>query len=588
MKHWIFERDPLTDLRFEEPLREVRSQLAKPNQRYLEGLVQQYLLDNQHRLVIEGVPDPTLGEKEEAAEEARLHSAREGMTSADLEKLVETAKNLAAAQEAPDPASAVATLPRLSLSDLDRRAKDLDITIDQLHNSTYVTHVVASNGVVYFDVGFDASGLPLDDVPLLPLFEFLLLATGTSKMDRTTFEQRIGTYTGGISSSSMNGLRTPADGKIGNLNDIVYHVMVHGKATSSHVTEMLNLIHAALTDANLNSQDRAVEFLKSTKASLENAFLSSGSSYAQMRIMARRSLAGYVDEVTGGLTYLHTVEQLLHTAESDWPSLLSRLEFMRSLLFDRRSAIVNVASDAKSLKTVSPAIDAFVLSLPIRSNVAVASQPTLQDAKSGEVSLRLTSSEEGFVVPTQVNFVAKGGGLIQRGDRVTGAYQVVVRYISNSYLWDKVRVMGGAYGSSCSISPVSGTFLCSSYRDPNLESTLDIYDEIASYLEGLQLDSEAVEQLIIGAVADLDHPIAPASQGAVSLNRYLTGQTLESRQRWRDEMFATSPDDFRAFAEKMRASAADFQACVFGNADSFAKANAALPEQRRLHLTDVS
>jgi len=261
---------------------------------------------------------------------------------------------------------------------------------------------------------------------------------------------------------------------------------------------------------------------------------------------------------------------------------------MRGLLFDRQSAIVNVASDANSLKAVRPAIDEFVLSLPVRSKeVVVSSRPTIQDAKSGEVSLRLASSEEGFVVPTQVNFVAKGGGLIQRGHRVSGAYQVVVRYISNSYLWDKVRVMGGAYGSSCSISPVSGTFLCSSYRDPNLENTLDIYDEIASYLEGLHLDKEAVAQLVIGAVADLDHPLAPASQGSVSLNRYLTGQTLESRQRWRDEMFATSPSDFKAFAQKIRDSASDFQACVFGNVDSFTKANAALVEQRRLHLTDV-
>jgi len=256
-------------------------------------------------------------------------------------------------------------------------------------------------------------------------------------------------------------------------------------------------------------------------------------------------------------------------------------------VLDRQSAIVNVAADAKSLKAVSSLIDAFVGALPVRSPSLVANGQTLQDARHGKVALRLAASDEGFVVPTQVNFVAKGGELIQQGDRVTGADQVVVRYLSNSYLWDKVRVMGGAYGSSCSISPASGTFVCSSYRDPNLEGTLDIYDEIASYLEGLELDNKKVEQLIIGAVADLDSPLAPASQGLVSLNRHLTGQTLATRQRWRDEMFATSPNDFKAFAAKLRASASGFHACVFGNADAFAKANADLAQVRQLHLAEI-
>eukprot|EP00929_Paragymnodinium_shiwhaense_P021794 TRINITY_DN14116_c0_g1_i3.p1 TRINITY_DN14116_c0_g1~~TRINITY_DN14116_c0_g1_i3.p1 ORF type:complete len:354 (-),score=108.26 TRINITY_DN14116_c0_g1_i3:120-1181(-) len=349
---------------------------------------------------------------------------------------------------------------------------------------------------------------------------------------------------------------------------------------------MLDLMLAALTDAKLDSKDRALELLKASKANMESHLRSSGNSLAMTHIAARRSLAGYISEITGGLAYYDTLKTLVETADKDWPSLLGRLESMRSILVNRKLAVVSIAGDAATLSAVKAPLDAFVKSLP-EADEAVARKlqgETVAEAEADSKKFRVHAGQDGFVVPTQVNFVAKGGGLFKPGDKISGASQVIVRFLSNSYMWDKVRVMGGAYGSSCSVSPLSGTFMCMSYRDPNLAETLATYDGIAKYLESLSLDAKAVEQLIIGAVSDLDHPTSPAQEGYTCLHNYLTGQTLDVRQRWRDEVFATTPQDFQAFANRLRDAEPGFQAVAFGSEEAFSKANKVLSKEEQLKL----
>ena len=139
--------------------------------------------------------------------------------------------------------------------------------------------------------------------------------------------------------------------------------------------------------------------------------------------------------------------------------------------------------------------------------------------------------EEGFIVPTQVSYVGKGGILFEEGETVPGSTAVVSRYLRTGYLWDHVRVIGGAYGGFCTFNPVGGdgvfTFL--SYRDSNLDKTLDVYE--------LEENAEALATAIIGAVGDLDGALSPPDQkGSKSSSRWVIRQTPEKRQQFRDDL----------------------------------------------------
>ena len=187
----------------------------------------------------------------------------------------------------------------------------------------------------------------------------------------------------------------------------------------------------------------------------------------------------------------------------------------------------------------------------------------------------------------QVNYVASGGRLFEPGEQVNmGSFDVVARYLGRGYLWDHVRVAGGAYGGGCSLNPVSGNFVFSSYRDPNLLDTLGVYERASHALDALELTAEALEQAIVGAVGSLDSPLTPEGKGWRALLWHLSRVTTEERQQHRDQVLATSREAFTAFAERLRR--AKFSVATFASAEAIEKANAARGAQAQLDVKTLS
>jgi Zn-dependent M16 (insulinase) family peptidase len=139
-------------------------------ERYFENLITRYLLDNPHRTTLTLRPDPEQAEREAAAERQRLDAARATMSSSDLKALVEATCTLKRLQETPDPPEALATIPTLALEDLPRRNKVIPIEVTREADSQVLYHDLATNGVLYLDLGLDLHVLPADLLPYVPLF----------------------------------------------------------------------------------------------------------------------------------------------------------------------------------------------------------------------------------------------------------------------------------------------------------------------------------------------------------------------------------------------------------------------------------
>merc|ERR1711862_859261 len=163
---------------------------------------------------------------------------------------------------------------------------------------------------------------------------------------------------------------------------------------------------------------------------------------------------------------------------------------------------------------------------------------------------------EGFVVPTQVSYVGKGGLLYQPGETISGSAMVVSRYLSRRYLWDHVRVIGGAYGGFCQFVPTDGFFSFLSYRDPNLGKTIDVYDATSDVLLkqaiDLETNKEELEKAIIGTIGDMDGPKSADQKGWISLQRWMKRESAETRQKRRDEVLSTTAQHFTDFAERLK------------------------------------
>jgi presequence protease len=220
---------------------------------------------------------------------------------------------------------------------------------------------------------------------------------------------------------------------------------------------------------------------------------------------------------------------------------------------------------------------------------SVPSSPTLNQGSCADWSKSALSplKNEGFAVPTQVNYVVKGGPLWLPGEKIPGSAMVVNNFLRNGYLWDTVRVMGGAYGGFSSFSRASGLFSFGSYRDPNLVGTFEAYDKAADYLVQAEVGQDELSQSIIGTIGDLDSPQSPDQKGFTSMVQYLQEESPEDRQRWRDEVLSTSARDFKEFGERLGELKKRATTAVVGSRKSLAEANEALPKDAKLDVIEL-
>jgi Zn-dependent M16 (insulinase) family peptidase len=555
LTYWLHGRDPLAPLAFEAPLARIKARV-EARERYFEDLIGHYLLANPHRATAIVTPDTTVAEKEAAEEKARLAAARGRMNGKEVAAVIEGTRALKLAQETPDSPGALATIPSLTLADLPRQNKSIPRVVTETAGARTLLHEQPTNGIVYLDLGFDLHTLPPDLVPYVELFGRALLETGAGEQDFVELSRRIGRFTGGVRArvwtSSVTGSRTAAA-----------RLFLRTKAMPDRADELTAILADVLLRARLDNRERIAQIATEERSQLEAALPFAGSRFAALRLRSGLSEAAWAAEQMGGISYLTFLRGLTDTIARDWPKVQAALERVRDILARRGAMIVNVTADADIWRGFQPKLAVFLGGLPDGPAAAQAAWPAPAGARS-----------EGLTIPAKVNFVVKGGDLRRLGAEPNGAAAVVQHYLNTTWLWNKVRVQGGAYGGSCSLDRHSGTFAFSSYRDPNLIETLDAYDATGAFLRETEIGEAELAKAIIGVIGHVDSYQLPDAKGFTSTLRHLLGETEETLQRFRDEILGTRPEDFRAFGRTLDALAEAGEVVAMGPPEAIAAANA--------------
>lgn len=554
---WLYERDPLEPLRYEQPLAALKAAIAA-GEPVFEQLIRTKLLENSHRTRVLLRPDAEQSARDAAEEQARLDAARASMSDADLDTVIADTLALKRRQEEPDSPEELAKIPTLTLADLDRQGKTIPVEPIEHAGTPLLFHDLFTNGIVYLDLAFDLRALPVELLPYAPLFGRALTEMGTERESFVKLIQRIGRSTGGIYAWAMTTTNLQSGDYLGRL-------MVRGKATIGQSGELLDILRDILLTVRLDDQERFRQIVTRAKAGRESSLVPSGNAYARQRLAARFSPAEWADEQMGGISNLFFLRELERRVVEDWPGVLADLEAIRGHLVNRGGLISNLTLDRAGYQQIAPAIAEFLAALP-QAGYSQAEWRTAPDGPG-----------EGLTIPAKVNYVAKAVNLHAHGLRPSGAASVVGRHLRINYLLEKIRIQGGAYGAGGSYDRSTGLFNCSSYRDPNLLATLDVYDAMADYLRTTPLDALTVERSIIGTIGDVDSYQLPDAKGYTSLIRHLTGVTDEYRQEIREQILGASEADFRAYAEAADLLREHGAVAVVGSPEAIAAANAERP-----------
>ncbi|PIA46351.1 hypothetical protein AQUCO_01500106v1 [Aquilegia coerulea] len=531
---WIYDMDPFEPLKYEKPLSTLKARIAEEGSKAVfSPLIHKFILNNPHCVTVEMQPDPEKASRDEAAEKEILEKVKTSMTDEDLAELARATQELRLKQETPDPPEALKSVPSLSLSDIPKEPTHVPIEIGEIKGAKVLQHDLFTNDVLYTEVAFNMSSLKQELLPLVPLFCQSLLEMGTKDMDFVQLNQLIGRKTGGISvypfTSSVRGKKDPCS-----------HIIVRGKSMAGRAEDLFHLMNCLLEDVQFTDQQRFKQFVSQSRARMENRLRGSGHGVAAARMDGKLNVAGWVAEQMGGISYLEFLKGLEEKVDGDWAGISSSLDEIRNSLLSRNGCLVNLTADSKNLKNSEKFVSKFLDLLPSPAS----NKPSSWNA-------RVSPGNEAIVIPTQVNYVGKAGNIYETGYQLNGSAYVISKHIGNTWLWDRVRVSGGAYGGFCDFDTHSGVFSYLSYRDPNLLKTLEVYDGTANFLRELEMDNDTLTKAIIGTIGDVDSYQLPDAKGYSSLNDFKEfADAVEAIKDKGVVVAVASPDDVAAANEE--------------------------------------
>lgn len=555
---WLYDDetdgDPLTLLPFEQPLDNIKG-WVKGGDKIFEELLARLFLHNPHRTTVLLEPDHKMAARIANEENKRLKAIKDSLSDDQITAVMEEAKTLAHLQAAPDSTEALASVPRLSVADLPTDNRPIPTEIREAHGRELLYHELPTNGIAYLDFGFDLACLPDDLLQYTGVFGRALVESGTKQRDYVDLSQRIARTSGGIWAQ-------PFAAPVRDSQDAAAHLFLRAKSTADKTGATAEIITEILTSATLDNKDRISRIVSEARARTEQRLVPSGHMVVATRLRAATHQAYAMEEAMSGLSNLHFLRQLEKRIEEDFQGVAKDLERMRQILLTRSGLILNATMDADTFTAVESDIKAIVSALPE------------SDATPVTRALHTLPTREGLAIPAQVNYVGKGCSVSEHGFTFTGAAQAVNKLIRTGYLWEKVRVQGGAYGAFCIADRIGGSLSFVSYRDPNVAETVTAFDAVADYLETVTLNADELEKSIIGAIGEIDQYQLPDAKGYTALTRHLTGLDETYLQTVRDQALATTEQDFRDFAEAARITAEHGAICVLG--DSLAMENSGL------------
>lgn len=551
MQTWIYDGDPLAPIRYGKPLEAIKKRLAS-GEKYFESLISRWLLNNPNRTVLILQPDVTLKDRLNREESAQLTAVKASWSKEQIDAAVEHTRLLKQRQATPDSPEALKCIPSLSRQDLDRSNRILPIETGRILDTPLLFHDLPTQGISYLDTGFNLEVVPDELLGLVPLWGRAILETGTAREDFVELTQRIGRLTGGIDPELYTS-------SIRDTRDAVAWAFLRGKVVDEKLTDLLDILADIIASPRLDNRERIRQIILEEKAGLEANIIPSGHRFVAQRLRARFNLADWIQENLGGISYLDQLKNLETEVDQDWTRLHQRLVTLHQLLTSRSNMLINLTAEGGTRTAAEVRITQFLK--------AIEKRPTLR-VERRSFNAAAPGAPEGLTIPAQVNYVGKGINLHQHGRRIDGQALVINRYLRTAWLWDQVRVQGGAYGGFSMIDYRSGQFSMVSYRDPNTLKTLSVYDRTSEYLLNLKADGDEIDRAVIGAIGDMDTYLLPDAKGFIAMGRHLAGDSNDFRQKLRDEVLGTKLKDFHTFGEQLAIFAREGQAVLMGSRES--------------------
>lgn len=559
MESWLYDDDkPFDYLKMQKVFRTLRE---KNGTGYYERLIQDCLLNNPHTSYVTIKPERGMAAKAEEETRKKLDVFKASLSDEQISRLISKTRELRSFQETPSSQEDLEKIPVLRREDLGKNARPFSNIDESKDGIRLVRHDYQTNGIAYITVLFDLSGLRQEELPYLGILKSVLGEVDTEHYSYRELSTEIGRKTGGInpglsmfsSDEDCGRLKAGLGMQISTLPD--------------QIPFSLQTVGEILLTSRFDDKKRLHEILQRLKSREYAQLIASGHATSAQRVLSYFSAAGVFNDGIGGIELYRKVCDYEEHFDQKYDELTERLKgILEKFVTPERMLVSYTGDDSYTGKILEGCLrlkDEIGRKKPYDATSA-----DLKDTdKDGHpfkyfAPFAMEKKNEGFRTASKIQYVSMAGRF--PAEKATGALSILKVMMNYDYLWQNLRVVGGAYGCGGSFSR-NGTAVFYSYRDPHLKNTLKVYQGIPDYLKNFDVTERDMTKAVIGAISDLDTPLTPRMAGSRSMTAYMTGTSLESIQRERDQILTAEPEDIRALAPLIEEALSENAVCVIGS-----------------------
>lgn len=546
MDNWLYGGEPMDYLKYKAVFKKMKDNFKKG---YFEAMIQRLLLDNKHQSLVTIVADSESLEQTEKALEKKLAAYKASLSNEELTDLVAETHALIERQNAEDAPEDLEKIPKLSLDEINKEARTYPLKIENALDTTLLYHEGFTGDISYLKLYFDYNRLPQEDLKYLSLLCKILGSLSTKQMDFHRLSQEIEINTGGFS------FGIESFDNINHLGEFQSRCYVKGKVIIDKIPTMATLMVDILTQTLYNEKNLIHDMIREIKTQKETQFLTGGHVVGVQRLQSYYSQSARLFEEFGGIEFYRFIADLDTNFEDRFDRLSEKLNTIAQMVFTTNKPIISITGSEeiknKTLDSIKDYVDA------------------LEPRKEARLTYHFDTEilNEGFLTAAKIQYVSQGYNIRELGYEYSGSLLVLKSILSMDYLWNKVRVQGGAYGAFFSIGR-TGELYFGSYRDPKLKKTFEAFAGAVDYIKNLNLSQRELEKYIIGTISSKDVPISVKVKGEHADTLYFSGLTEADIQQERNEILGTTVEQLKSFADAVAGVLEKNIFCVLGSEEA--------------------
>lgn len=537
VESWLYGGDPSQNLCVNAIFESLRNKI---DEGWFEELIKEVLLDNAHNAKLCLLPSKTLGEEKRKAEEERLAGIKASLSSADTEKIISDFKLLRQRQETEDTPEQLASLPKLSVSDIPTECKTIPQNVLAVDGVTVLHQPVETAGITYLNLYFSLADMPKGKLSKVAFLSSLIGQSATENYSAIELQSELQGKLGRFAAM------TNVYAKCGQIAEAEPYLTVKIALLPGSKPDAVRLTDEVLNRSDFSDTNFVYNILRQSRLQMEQSIAMRGDSFALIRAASSKSAMGAVTEAIAGISMLRYLQSADNAFEGSKEEFCRGLKELAAEIFTKDRLILSITGeyDEKWLKEIT----SVLRSAPMGSAVSYDLRPV---------------SREGFVIPAEIGFAAKSANLNGIGAKYSGAARVAAQFLTYDYLWNDIRVKGGAYGTHMTVR-ANGDSSLTSYRDPSPARSLGSFDNAAQALRDFCQNGGDVEKYIISTISDTEPVLTPRGEGERAAELYFAGISGEDLQRERSEILNTTVEKLAEFSKKLDEICETSGICVVG------------------------